>query len=260
MLVILMSDFVPTVPTGVPGLDELISGGLPKGRVILVVGGPGAGKTILASQFLYKGISDYNENGVFVSLDEAKNHYYAEMGKFGWDFEKAEKEEKFNFLDATRLSRVAILKEKMLKEEPINLRGREITIDKLVQELDEKIKQVNAKRVVIDTLASLFYRFLEPVERRTAGIDLIEALSDLGVTVIVTTELSQLGLKRKIMEEEFLVHGSIMMQTLFSHGTSTRGLQVEKMRGVSVNNNLVPYTIDSTGIEIYPTMSLFQEK
>jgi KaiC/GvpD/RAD55 family RecA-like ATPase len=89
---------------------------------------------------------------------------------------------------------------------------------------------------------------------------LIEALSDLGATIIVTTELSHLGLKRRIMEEEFLVHGSIMMQTLFSHGTSTRGLQVEKMRGVSVNNNLVPYTIDSTGIEIYPTMSLFQEK
>jgi KaiC/GvpD/RAD55 family RecA-like ATPase len=255
-----MSNTLPTIPTGVPGLDELISGGFPRGRVILVVGGPGAGKTILASQFLYKGISDYNENGVLVSLDEAKNHYFAEMLKFGWDFEKAEEESKFYFLDATRLSRVAILKEKMLKEEVSSLRGKEITIDKLVQELDEKVKQVNAKRVVIDTLASLFYRFLDPIERRTAGVDLIESLSDLGVTVIITTELNQLGLKRKIMEEEFLVQGSIMMQTLFSHGTTTRGLQVEKMRGVSVNNNLVPYTIDSTGIEIYPTMSLFREK
>jgi circadian clock protein KaiC len=255
-----MSNTLPTIPTGVPGLDELISGGFPRGRVILVVGGPGAGKTILASQFLYKGISDYNEHGVLVSLDEAKNHYFAEMLKFGWDFEKAEEESKFYFLDATRLSRVAILKEKMLKEEVGSLRGKEITIDKLVQELDEKVKQVNAKRVVIDTLASLFYRFLDPVERRTAGVDLIESLSDLGATVIITTELNQLGLKRKIMEEEFLVQGSIMMQTLFSHGTTTRGLQVEKMRGVSVNNNLVPYTIDSTGIEIYPTMSLFREK
>ena len=255
-----MSDTVPTVPTGVPGLDELISGGLPKGRVVLVVGGPGAGKTILASQFLYKGIIDYNENGVFVSLDESKRHYYAEIEKFGWDFEKAENEAKFNYLDATRLSRIAILKEKILKEEAGNLRGKEITIDKLVQELDEKIKQINAKRVVIDTLASLFYRFLDPIERRTAGVDLIEALSDIGATVIVTTELSQLGLKRKIMEEEFLVHGSIMMQTLFSRGTTTRGLQVEKMRGVNVNNNLVPYTIDKTGIEIFPTMSLFRER
>ena len=255
-----MSDPVPTVPTGVQGLDELISGGFPKGRVILILGGPGAGKTILASQFLYKGISEYNENGILVALDEGKNHYFAEMAKFGWDFKKAEDEGKFGYIDATRLSRIAILKEKMLKEETSSLRGKELQIDKLIEELQGKIKQINAKRVVLDTLASLFYRFLDPIERRTAGVDLIEALSDLGATVLVTTELSQLGLERKLSDEEFLVHGVIMMQTLFSGGTTTRGLQVEKMRGVAVNNNLVPYTIDRTGIEIYPTMSLFREK
>jgi circadian clock protein KaiC len=94
------------VPTGVTGLDEMISGGFPKGRVILVVGGPGAGKTIIASQFLYKGIADYNENGILVSLDENKNHFYSEMAKFGWDFKKAEEENKFAFIDATRISRV----------------------------------------------------------------------------------------------------------------------------------------------------------
>jgi KaiC/GvpD/RAD55 family RecA-like ATPase len=255
-----VSENVATLPTGVPGLDELISGGLPKGRVVLVVGGPGAGKTILASQFLYKGISEYNDNGIFVSLDESKNHFMAEMVKFGWDFKKAEEEGKFGFIDATRLSRVAILKEKMLKEESSSLRGKELQIDKLIEELQTKIQQINAKRVVLDTLASLFYRFLEPIERRTAGVDLIEALSDLGTTVIVTTELGQLGLERKTLDEEFLVHGVIMMQTLFSGGTTTRGLQVEKMRGVNVNNNLVPYTIDQSGIEIYPTMSLFRER
>jgi circadian clock protein KaiC len=255
-----MSEALTTVPTGVQGLDELISGGFPKGRVILVVGGPGAGKTILAAQFLYKGITDFNENAVLVSLDEGKEHFFAEMAKFDWDFKKAEEEGKFGFVDATRLSRVAILKEKMLKEETSSLRGKQLQIDKLIEELQEKIKQINAKRVAIDTLASLFYRFLDPIERRTASVDLIESLSDLGVTVVVTTELAELGLQRKILEEEFLVHGVIMMQTLFSAGTTTRGLQVEKMRGVNVNTNLVPYTIDKSGIEIYPNMSLFREK
>lgn len=249
-----------TVPTGVEGLDELISGGFPAGRVILVVGGPGTGKTILASQFLYKGISKYNENGILVSLDESKNHFFSEMLKFGWDFKKVEEEKKFAFIDATRLSRVAILKERMLKEETSSLRGKQLQVDNLIEELQAKIQQVNAKRVVLDTLASLFYRFLDPIERRTAGVDLIEALSDLGATVIVTTELGELGLERKILDEEFLVHGVIMMQTLFSGGTTTRGLQVEKMRGVSVNTNLVPYTIDKSGIEIYPTMSLFRDR
>jgi len=253
-----LSDTLPTVPTGIPGLDELISGGFPKGRVILIIGGPGSGKTILASQFLYKGLSEHNDNGLMIALDEGKQHYYDEMAKFGWAFEKAEEEGKFGYVDATRLSRIAILKEKMIKEETNSLRGKELQIDKLIEEVQAKIQQVNAKRVVLDTMASLFYRFLDPIERRTAGTDLIEALSDLGATVLVTTELAHLGLERKIMDEEFLVHGVIMMQTLYSGGTSTRGLQVEKMRGVGVNNNLVPYTIDRNGIEIYPTMSLFR--
>ena len=249
-----------SVRTGIEGLDELISGGFPRGRVILVLGGPGAGKTILASQFLYKGISEYNENGIFVSLDESQNNYFSEMRKFGWDFKKAEEEGKFLFVDATRLSRVAILKEKMLKEETSSLRGKQLQIDKLIEDLQAKIQQIGAKRVVLDTLASLFYRFMDPIERRTAGVDLIEALSDLGATAIVTTELSYLGLERNLMDEEFLVHGVIMMQTLFSGGTTTRALQVEKMRGANVNPNLVPYTIDRNGIEIFPAMSVFRGK
>jgi KaiC/GvpD/RAD55 family RecA-like ATPase len=248
------------VRSGIEGLDELIGGGFPKGRIILVLGGPGAGKTILSSQFLYTGLSQYGENGVFVSLDESKGHFYAEMMKFGWDFKKAEEEGKFVFLDATRLSRVAILKEKMMREETSSLRGKELHIDKLVEDLQARIQQIGAKRVVLDTLASLFYRFLDPVERRTAGVDLIESLSDLGATTMVTTELSQFGLERNLMDEEFLVHGVIMMQTLFSGGTTTRALQVEKMRGTNVNPNLVPYTIDKNGIEIFPAMSVFREK
>ena len=249
-----------TIPTGVPGLDDLISGGFPKGRVVLIIGGPGAGKTVLTSQFLYKGVADYNENGILVSLDEGKNHYYSEMQNFGWDFKKAEDEGKFAFVDATRLSRVALLKEKLMKAETSSLRGKQLEIDKLIEELQIKIKEINAKRVVIDTLASLFYRFTDPTERRTAGVDLIESLSDLGVTILVTTELGQLGLERKISDEEFLVHGVIIMQTHFIGGTTTRGMQVEKMRSVSVNPNLVPYTIDRTGIEVFPTMSILREK
>jgi len=248
------------LPTGVEGLDELVGGGFPRGRIILVLGGPGSGKTILASQFLYKGISQYGENGIFVSLDESKNNYYSEMLKFGWDFQKAEEEGKFFFIDATRLSRVAILKEKMLKEEASSLRGKQLQIDKLIEELQAKIQQIGAKRVVFDTLASLFYRFLDPVERRTASVDMIESLSDLGATTIITTELSYLGLERNLMDEEFLAHGVIMMQTLFSGGTTTRALQVEKMRGANVNPNLVPYTIDRNGIEIFPAMSVFRER
>jgi len=147
-----------------------------------------------------------------------------------------------------------------MREETSSLRGKQLQIDKLIEELQEKMQKIGAKRVVLDTLASLFYRFMDPIERRTAAVDVIESLSDLGATTIVTTELSYLGLERNLMDEEFLVHGVIMMQTLFSGGTTTRAMQVEKMRGAGVNPNLVPYTIDRNGLEIFPAMSVFRER
>ena len=100
-----------------------------------MIGGPGAGKTIFASQFLYNGITEYNENGVFMSLDEGKNHFFAEMAKFGWDFKKAEQEGKFGFLDATRLSRVAMLEEKKMQAISSSLRGKELQVDLLVDDM-----------------------------------------------------------------------------------------------------------------------------
>jgi circadian clock protein KaiC len=247
------------VPTGIQGLDDLISGGFSKGRVILVIGGPGSGKTILASQFLYNGLLENKENGIFVSLDEGKEFYFTEMRQFGWDFQKAEEEGRFAFIDATRISRVAALKAELYKEET-GLRGRQLPIDTLVEELQRKIQQIAAKRIVVDTLAALFYRFPDPIERRTAVVDLIESLADLGTTTIVITELKHLSLERNILDEEYLVHGVIMMQTLFSQGSTTRALQVEKMRGCNVNTNLVPYTIDQNGIEVFPNMALFGER
>lgn len=248
------------IATGISGLDELVGGGIPEGRVILVIGGPGAGKTILCSQFLYKGIREKQENGVFVSLDESKDHFYSEMQKFGWDFRKLEEGGKFAFVNATRMSRVSMLKEKLYKEETRSLRGKQLSIDKLVEDLQAQIQRTKAKRVVVDTLAALTYRFPDPIERRTAIVDLIESLADLGVTSLVTTELGYLGLERNAVEEEFLVHGVIMMQTLFSGGTTTRAIQVEKMREAKVNPSLVPYSIDQNGIEIFPNMPLFGEK
>lgn len=245
--------------SGIQGLDELTGGGIPEGRVVLVIGAPGSGKTIFAAQFLYKGLQDHGENSVFVSLDESKNQFYSEMQQFGWDFEKAEKKGNFAFIEATRISRASMLKERIYKEETSSLKGKQLSIDQLVQEIERKIQVVKAKRVAVDTLAALFYRFQDPIERRTAVVDLIESLSNMPVTSIITTELGQLSLKRKPAEEEYLTHGVIMMQTLFSGGTATRAMQIEKLRGTKVNSSLVPYSIDNKGIEVFPNMPLFEK-
>lgn len=248
------------ISTGVPGLDDLIDGGFPEGRVVLVIGGPGTGKTIMCGQFLHDGIYQNNENGVFVSLDESKEHFYSEMSQFGLDFQKAEDEQKFAFINASRMSQVSMLKEKLYKEETRSLRGKHLPVDKLLEDLRMKISGIHAKRVVVDTLAALMYRFPDPIERRTAVLDLIGSLADLGVTSLVTTELGYLGLERNALEEEFLVHGVIMMQTLFSGATTTRAIQVEKMREAKVNPSLVPYSIGSNGVEVFPNMPLFGDK
>lgn len=248
------------VASGVSGLDELVGGGLPEGRVILVIGGPGTGKTIMCSQFLYHGIVKHEENAVFVSLDEGKDHFFSEMGQFGWDFRKAEEERKFSFVDATRMPRVAMLKEQLYKEETRSLRGKKLSIDRLIEDLHVKIQSIDAKRVVVDTLVALIYRFPDPVERRTAVVDLIQSLEELGVTALVTTELRQLGLERNALQEEYLVHGVIMMQTLVSGGTTTRAIQVEKMREAKASPSLVPYSIDQSGISVFPNMPLFGDK
>ena len=245
------------LPTGVPGLDELLNGGIPDGRVVLVVGGPGSGKTTLASQFLYKGIKDYNENGIFVSLDEGKEHFYSEMANFGWEFANAEKEGKFSFLDATKMSRAALLRQRMNLESQ-SLRGKQLSIDQLVDKIETNIDEINAKRVVLDTLATLFHRFPDPIERRVAVIDLIESLCDLKITTIITTELKRLSLDREVTIEEYQAHGVILMQTLYCSGLTSRALQVVKMRGTKTNSNLVPYRISGTGIEIFPDVTLFE--
>src|SRR3989442_13067542 len=88
-------------PTGIPGLDKLLTGGLPKSRTILLCGCPGTRKTILSSQYLVNGILDNEESGVYVSLDEHKQHVFEEMLAFGWDFEDLENNKKLIFLEAS---------------------------------------------------------------------------------------------------------------------------------------------------------------
>ena len=120
-----------------------------------------------------------------------------------------------------------------------------------------ELHRIGAKRVVVDTLATLFQRFPDPLERRAAVVDLVESLSELKITTLITTELGRLSLDREVSSEEYMAHGVILMQTLFSQGATSRALQIVKMRGTKINPNVVPYTIDNNGIEIFPDVTLF---
>ncbi|MDH5460598.1 MAG: DUF2075 domain-containing protein [Candidatus Bathyarchaeota archaeon] len=94
------------VETGIPGLDTMLRGGFPEGRMTLIMGGPGTGKTIFGSQFLHYGATKQEEKTVYISLDETKSDFVEEMLTFGWDFKKLEQENKFTFIDASYVRRI----------------------------------------------------------------------------------------------------------------------------------------------------------
>jgi KaiC/GvpD/RAD55 family RecA-like ATPase len=98
------------VQSGLPGLDKLLEGGFPPGKVVLVLGEPGTGKSILASQYLMWGLTNAHENGVFIGMNESKDRYVSEMKGLGMDFEAFEKDNKFGFVDATDIRRIPDIK------------------------------------------------------------------------------------------------------------------------------------------------------
>jgi len=232
-------------PTGVPGLDELIGGGIPRGHVVLIMGGPGSGKTILCSQFLYNGAAQYGERGLFVTLDEPREDIQAEMRPFGWDFERLEAEEKFAFLDAS----------------PFGMRSsrsfKPITARSLGDEIRRLAKKIRVDRIAIDPVAALLFHYPDVAERRNAILQLIESVRSTGATCLLTLELRAAGLEREVQVEEYLAHGVLILRTLKSGSNLVRAVQVEKMRGTHIDLQPRPYIIGSDGIEVYPEETIF---
>ena len=245
------------VQTGISGLDKMLNGGFPKGRVILLVGGPGTGKTILSSQFIINGIEMYNENGIFVSMDEIKSHYLREMSAFGWSLKKIEEEKKWCFIDASPI--------KQKTSEPgvggitrtRAFGGKDYTLSDLIEEIKSKVNDIDAKRIVVEPLTSLVFQYPNIVNRRGAILNLIETLTNTGATSILTTELKTSGLERTVQLEEYLAHGVIILQTLQVGKSSVRAIQIEKMRETSVDPQIRPYRITEKGIALYPKESVF---
>ena len=119
------------VPSGITGLDDLLGGGYPRGRVILITGGPGSGKTLMSMQFLIDGVERFDERGVFVSLEESKYHLLSEMNNFGWDLEKYEKKGQIAIVDASPLRQISKESETRSPAETQNnmhIRGPEFSV------------------------------------------------------------------------------------------------------------------------------------
>lgn len=221
--------------------------------MLLILGEPGAGKTILCSQFLVNGVTKFGENGLFVSMEEGKGHYIREMSAFGWDLASAEKEGKFSFVDASPIRTIP----GEVRIGKLTIGRQDFSLISLLEVIRNSAKAINALRVVVDPVSLLLFQYPDETLRRKALMDLVEALSETGATCVLSSELRRVGLKGRTLQiEEYLVHGVILMQTIAAGRTMERTIQVEKMRETQIDRQPRPYRITEKGIEVYPRESV----
>ena len=231
-------------------MDALIGGGFPQGKVVLVLGEPGTGKTILSSQYLYSGANQHGEKGVYVGMNEPKPRFAAEMIGLGMDFSRLEKEGKFAYVDATEVRRIP----EQARVGRIPVGGRELGLVNLIDLVQSGIEKLSPKRVVVDSISDLVFRFPKIEERRPAVLDIVEVLQSTGTTCLLTSELSSTGESRDLQPEEYLAEGVILLRMLRK---GIRTIQVLKMRGSNIDSTPRPYVIKDSGIEVYATEEVY---
>src|SRR5213594_1258212 len=257
------------IPSGIPGFDQIVGGGLIRDRVYLLAGPAGAGKTIFSTQFLYNGISKYNENGIYVVLEETPQQLRENVyNSFGWNIQTYEDNGNIVVLDAISSRLGLSSNERFVVPRPF-------TLESLLYEIQNAIQTVNARRVVIDSLDAMSLE-LTQVDLRSLIQRLTMILKSFGCTTLLVSGQTETSLQsgRKAVEE-YVVDGMIRLhhtleeslsgettleqnavqeQSLednsFAMKVRSRKIEIPKMRGSQHSNHLHPFIIGEQGIEI----------
>jgi len=233
---------LPKSPTGIQGLDEITGGGLPKGRPTLICGGAGCGKTLLAMEFLVRGATQFNEPGVFIAFEEDAKDLTKNVASLGFDLKDLIAHKKI-VLDFVYIS------------DSENEASGEFNLDGLFIRLEQAIDSIGARRVVLDTVESLFTSLPNPHILRAELRRLFRWLKDKGVTTIITGERGDGTLTRQGLEE-YVSDCVIVLDHRVSDQISSRRLRVVKYRGSTHGTNEYPFLIDEDGISVLPVTSL----
>ncbi|MCX8158349.1 MAG: hypothetical protein N3D73_01645 [Candidatus Diapherotrites archaeon] len=234
------------VPTGIPGLDELIEGGFPRDRSILVSGGCGTGKTIFCMQYIYQGAKKYSEPGIYITLDERPELIRQDMLRFGWDIKKLEDENMIQMIDAS------IAKIGIPSEEQYAMPASGFDLDKLLLEIMRVSKRIGAKRIAIDSIPALGFNYDNENEIRKAVLKLSYLLMRIGVTSVLTSETEEESKRySKYGVEEFVVDGVIVLHYMGIGTQSNRTLHIRKMRATKHSEDLHPIEITNKGLIVH---------
>jgi KaiC/GvpD/RAD55 family RecA-like ATPase len=233
--------------SGVQGFDEIVGGGFPTGTCCLITGTAGSGKTTFAVQFLYRGITEYGENGVYVSLEERPKDLRREMLNFGWDLKKMEDEKKLAIIDA------GSARDGIRSTEQYSLKnlGPRLNISALSAHIFEIYKEVNARRIVVDSIPSLQLRLKDESEVRRATSLLTNLLLEMGKTSLMITEIADPHEFSRYGFEEYVTRGVVVMRLIPQYGELKRTIQVMKMRGTNHSTRTYPMEITSQGIIVH---------
>jgi KaiC/GvpD/RAD55 family RecA-like ATPase len=256
------------IPSGIPGFDQIVGGGLIRDRVYLLAGPAGAGKTIFSTQFLYNGISKYNENGVYVVLEETPQQLRENVyNSFGWNIQTYEDNSNIIVLDAIS-SRLGLSSaERFVVPRPF-------TLESLLYEIQNAIQTVNARRVVIDSLDAMSLE-LTQVDLRSLIQRLTMILKSFGCTTLLVSGQAETGNQGRKAVEEYVVDGMIRLhhnleesvsgettleqnalqgnsleEDSFTMKVRSRKIEIPKMRGTSHSQYQHPFLINENGIEI----------
>jgi circadian clock protein KaiC len=229
-------------PTGIQGLDEITGGGLPRGRLTLVYGGAGCGKTLLGMEFMVRGAVNYGEPGVFMSFEETSEELAKNVASLGFDLADLEKK-KLIALDFVYIERRDI-------EE-----SGEYDLEGLFIRLGHAIDSVGAKRVVLDTVEALFAGLPNEMILRSELRRLFRWLKDKGVTTLITGEQGEGTLTRHGIEE-YVSDAVLLLDHRVVDQIATRRLRFIKYRGSLHGTDEYPFLIDETGFSILPVTSL----